>query len=541
VNVRSLQKIMLSVVQAQPLGPIFQQIVDGVADASDVALARLWVYQKDKECPICGSLPAAVTRAESLHLLASSGKSIVTGESYRGINGGAHRIELGARKIGSIAQKREPLLISDVAPDSEWVADPDWVGREKIRSFAGQPLICRDELLGVLAVFSRTQLSAEDFQWLRTFADHAAVAIWNARSFGELNRLRTQLELENAYLSDEIKQTFHLGEIVTQSRAFQKVLEQVQLVAETEATVLILGESGTGKELIARAIHQRSSRSTRPLIKVNCGAIPASLFESEFFGHVKGAFTGAVSDRVGRFELANGGDLFLDEVGEIPLPLQAKLLRVLQEKQFERVGDGKTRSVDVRILAATNRNLKQEVEAGAFRQDLYYRLTVFTIEIPPLRERTEDIAQMAQQFIAKSASRLKITAPKLTARQVRELEAYDWPGNVRELENVLERAVILSRNSGKLILELKPARVSNEARPVPPGAAHAPRGTSGILSREELKTREVENIMAALERANGRVFGAGGAAEMLGMKPTTLASKLKSLRIEKKFVSHPNV
>jgi transcriptional regulator with GAF, ATPase, and Fis domain len=418
------------------------------------------------------------------------------------------------------------------------VADPEWVKRENIRSFAGQPLICWDELLGVLAVFSRTQLSAEDFQWLRTFADHAAVAIWNARSFEELNRLRTQLELENAYLNEEIKQTFHLGAIVTQSRAFQKVLEQVQLVAETEATVLILGESGTGKELIARAIHQRGSRRTRPLIKVNCGAIPASLFESEFFGHVKGAFTGAVSDRVGRFELADGGDLFLDEVGEIPLPLQAKLLRVLQEKQFERVGDGKTRSVDVRILAATNRNLKKEVEAGAFRQDLYYRLTVFPIEIPPLRERTEDIGLLAQQFISKSAARLKITAPKLTARQLRELETYDWPGNVRELENVLERAVILSRNSGKLMVELQPARISDGSHTASAVATQTSQGTPVILSREELKTREVENIMAALERSNGRVFGTGGAAEMLGMKPTTLASKLKSLRIEKKFVSH---
>ncbi|MDB6038684.1 MAG: Transcriptional regulator, NifA subfamily, Fis Family [Verrucomicrobiales bacterium] len=531
---------MLSVVQAQPLAPILRQIVDGVTEASDVALARLWVLESDRECLVCSGSPVAKGSQRVLHLLASSGKSLATGELYTGVAGKAHRIELGERKIGCIAQNREALLISDVTPSQDWVADPEWVEREKIRSFAGHPLICRDELLGVLAVFSRTKFSDEDFQWLRTFADHAAVAIWNARSFDELNRLRTQLELENEYLSDEIKQTIHFGDIVTQSKSFQKVLQQVQLVAETTATVLIFGESGTGKELIARAIHERGPRKSRPFIKVNCGAIPETLFESEFFGHVKGAFTGALSDRIGRFELAQGGDLFLDEVGEIPMSLQAKLLRVLQEKQFERVGDARTRCADVRILAATNRNLKEEVEAGNFREDLYYRLTVFPIEIPPLRDRKEDIAPMALQFIRKSAARLKIKAPRLNTRQLRELEGYDWPGNVRELENVLERAVILARESGDLKFELQRPRVALKNPSHPVGTVKSPSFPPSILSWDELKKREVDNILAALRQSNGRVFGRGGAAESLGMKPTTLASKLKALGIEKRFISGPN-
>jgi transcriptional regulator with GAF, ATPase, and Fis domain len=530
---------MLSIVQAQPLAPILRQIVNGVAEASDVALARLWVYQKDQDCSVCSTLPGKPNTGDALHLLASAGRSLAFGESYTAIDGSAHRIELGARKIGSIAKKREALLIPDVSPAQDWVADPGWIEREKIRSFAGQPLICRDELLGVLAVFSRVKLSDEDFQLLRAFADHAAVAIWNARSFDELNRLRTRLELENEYLSEEIQQTIHFGEIVTQSKAFKKVLHQVELVAETEATVLILGESGTGKELIARAIHQRGSRRTRPLIKVNCGAIPEALFESEFFGHVKGAFTGAVSDRVGRFELADGGDLFLDEVGEIPLSLQAKLLRVLQEKQFERVGDARTRSANVRILAATNRNLKGEVEAGNFREDLYYRLTVFPIEVPPLRDRKEDIAPMALQFIRKSAARLNIKAPRLNTRQLRELEEYDWPGNVRELENVLERAVILGRESGDLKLGLQRPRGAPRNLSQGGGTVESPSFSLSILSRDELKKREVENIMAALGQSKGKVFGRGGAAELLDVKPTTLASKLKALGIEKRFISGP--
>ena len=530
---------MLAIVQAQPLAPILRQIVEGVAELSEVALARLWVFESDAECAICEAQENHTSNERALHLLASSGRSQVTGEDYSNVNGKAHRIELGQRKIGRIAESREPLLISDVTPDQAWVADPPWIEREGIRSFAGQPLICRNEVMGVLALFSRTKLTPEDFQWLRSFADHAAVAIWNARSFEELNRLRKQLELENEYLSEEIRQTVQFGEIIGNSKALEKVLHQVQLVAETQATVLITGESGTGKELIARAIHERGSRKNRPLIRVNCSAIPESLFESEFFGHVKGAFTGAINDRIGRFELADGGDLFLDEIGEVPLSLQAKLLRVLQEKQFERIGDARTRTVDVRIIAATNRDLKSEVQAGTFREDLYYRLTVFPIEVPPLRERKEDVRSLAEQFIKKSAKRMNVTAPRLAKTHLQQLEEYDWPGNVRELENVIERAIILAKGQGTLRFDLLPTqdRSPKTAIPRPSSPAVSENAAATILSREELKKRELENLLAALEKCNGRVFGPGGAAQLLGMRPTTLASRLKALGIKKKFMS----
>jgi transcriptional regulator with GAF, ATPase, and Fis domain len=340
----------------------------------------------------------------ALHLLRRAGKSKNDEKDYSAITGAFHRMEIGERKIGQIAATGEPMLIANVTGSEPWIADVAWIRREGIKSFAGQPLIFRGETLGVLAVFSRTAFSQEEFRWLRTFANHAAVAIADARAFDELNRLKKQLEDENEYLHEEIRETLHSGEIVAESAPLKKVLEQVALVAETNATVLIQGESGTGKELIARAIHDRSGRRTRPFIKVNCGAIPDELFESEFFGHVKRAFTGALKDRAGRFELADTGDLFLDEIAEIPLGLQSKLLRVLQEKQFERVGEGRTRTVDVRVIGATNRDLRRDVEEGRFREDLYYRLSVFPIELPPLRARREDIPILAQHFLKKSAA-----------------------------------------------------------------------------------------------------------------------------------------
>src|SRR6266567_6563741 len=262
---------------------------------------------------------------------------------------------------------------------------------------------------------------------------------------------RKNLEFENEYLQEELRGNYRA--IVGDSPALKKVLAQVEMVAPTNANVLILGESGTGKELVARAIHDRSPRKAAALVRVNCASVPRELFESEFFGHVRGAFTGAVKDRVGRFELAHGGTLFLDEIGEVPLELQSKLLRVLQEGQFEKVGEDRTRTVDARIIAATNRDLEAEVKTGRFRQDLYYRLSVFPIELPPLRDRVEDIPGLAQHFLTQSSRKLGLKPPRLTSAQLKELQSYDWPGNVRELQNVLERAAIRSRG-GQLELAL---------------------------------------------------------------------------------------
>ncbi len=337
---------------------------------------------------------------------------------------------------------------------------------------------------------------------------------------------RKTLEFENEYLQEELRGNYRA--ILGDSPALKKVLAQIEMVAPTNAGVLILGDSGTGKELVARAIHDRSPRKAAALVRVNCASIPRELFESEFFGHVRGAFTGAVKDRVGRFELAHGGTLFLDEIGEVPPELQSKLLRVLQEGQFEKVGEDRTRTVDVRIVAATNRDLEAEVKAGRFRQDLYYRLSVFPIELPPLRDRVDDIPTLAQHFLQQSVRKLGVTTSRLTTVQMKELQSYDWPGNVRELQNVIERAAIRSRN-GHLDLGLRPAGSTTARLPrradADPGSAPAP--------FRDLKQQERTLILDALAKTRGKIYGPDGAAALLGLKPTTLSSKVHRMGLKK--------
>jgi len=353
------------------------------------------------------------------------------------------------------------------------------------------------------------------------------------RAEEEIQRLRQQLELENAYLHEEVMGARAYGEIIGQGPALENILRQIEMVGPTDANVLITGESGTGKELVAREIHRHSRRGQRAMIKVNCASVPKELYESEFFGHVKGAFTGAIKDRAGRFQLADGGTLFLDEIGEIPMDLQSKLLRVLQEGTFERIGDEKTRKVDVRIIAATNRDLKEEVLARRFREDLYYRLNVFPIKVPPLRDRKEDIPVLASRFVRLAAQNLNFSEPRLTQRNIQELKSYDWPGNIRELQNVIERAVITSR-SGKLALGLseqgKPASVPARA----PSLEEPPSGSVEVLTEAEMKARDRQNILDALNRCRWKITGAGGAAELLKMKPTTLHSKIKKMDLKRK-------
>ncbi len=340
----------------------------------------------------------------------------------------------------------------------------------------------------------------------------------------EIRKLKQQLELENAYLSQEVLEAKAYGEIIGRSPALGAILSQIELVAPTEANVLITGESGTGKELVAREIHNRSLRNQRTLIKVNCASIPKELYESEFFGHIKGAFTGAVKDRAGRFEMAEGGTLFLDEVGEIPLDLQSKLLRVLQEGTYEKVGDDKTRHVDVRIIAATNRNLKEEAQAGRFRQDLFYRLNVFPIEAPPLRERMEDIPALTTHFLKNASQKLNVPQARITQANLNDLLAYGWPGNIRELQNVLERAAILSKG-GKLIMNLPGRPPSRKPK------SSDPTNEDTVFTEEEMKAKERNNLENALRQCNGKVTGPDGAAALLNMKPTTLYSRIKKLKI----------
>lgn len=341
-------------------------------------------------------------------------------------------------------------------------------------------------------------------------------------------RLREELERERDYLREEVNVAMNFGRIVGTSPALRRMLKRVEAVAETPASVLIEGESGVGKELVARALHARSPRADGPLVKVNCASIPKELFESEFFGHVRGAFTGAHRDRIGRFQLADGGTIFLDEIGEIPMELQGKLLRVLQESEFERVGDDVTRSVDVRVIAATNRNLEQLIVDGEFREDLFYRLSVFPVEVPPLRERGDDIVQLAQHFLEQTCKDFGRDVLTLTRAQAVNLKAYGWPGNVRELKNVIERAVILS--PGKVLrLDLSmPGFALTDSAPV--ATTFAP---EGVLTEKEMRDYQKQNIVKALEQTNWKVSGEGGAAELLGVRPTTLADRIRTYKIER--------
>lgn len=349
-------------------------------------------------------------------------------------------------------------------------------------------------------------------------------------AFHEIKQLKEQLELERDYLRDEIKIGSDFGEIIGNSAALQRTMAQIDAVAATPANVLILGESGVGKEMVARAIHDRGERANKPLVKVNCASIPKELFESEFFGHVKGAFTGAHRDRVGRLQLADGGTVFLDEVGEIPLDLQGKLLRALQEREFERVGDDRTVKVDVRVVAATNRDLEAEVKAGRFREDLYYRLGVFPILVPPLRDRREDIAPLAEHFLTRTCAELGRDPMRLSKQQVRQLARHGWPGNIRELRNIIERAVILSTGSRARLDLAMPDDVDT-----PPDATTdlTPSDGTDFVTDAEMREREKANLTAALRCAGWRVWGPDGAAGLLGIKPSTLTYRMKVLGIAK--------
>ncbi len=522
------KQLLLELASLHQFAELFPLAVQRLAEASSVALVRIWITQPPLpgDCSSCRFANECSNRERCLHLVASSGRSLNNGEeNWQQVNGAFRRFPIGVRKVGKIASTGQSLEVANVEQDHTWVAEPDWIAAERITSFVGHPLMHRGEVLGVLGLFARNPPSESCFEWLRMIANHLAAAIANARAMEEIESLRKRLEQENEYLREEVQQAAVFGDLLGQAPALQAVTHQIELVAPTNAAVLILGESGTGKEVVAREIHRHSRRADQPLIKVNCAAIPRELYESEFFGHAKGAFTGALRDRAGRFELADGGTLFLDEIGEIPLDLQAKLLRVLQEGEIERIGEERTRKIDVRIIAATNRNLRAESEAGRFRQDLFYRLSVFPMELPPLRKRVEDIPLLAEHFLTRFARQLGRPRPRLTLANIQQLQRYDWPGNVRELQHTLERACIVAAD-GRLRFDL-PATSSKQ---------QSERSESStpqrILTDEELRTLEGENIRAALKACGGKVYGPNGAANVLGLKPTTLNSRIKSLGVK---------
>lgn len=446
-------------------------------------------------------------------------------------------ITLGDTPEGRAITTRQPVPVSqvDLAKfSSPWVQHAAASG---VRSGCAVPLISHARALGALSVVSLRDaaFAEEDLLLLSQVAGQIAIAVENALAFQQIEALKNKLSEEKLYLEEEINTTYDFEKIIGSSPALKRILKQVETVAPTDSTVLIQGETGTGKELIARAIHSLSERRERTLVKLNCAAIPTGLLESELFGHERGAFTGAIAQRIGRFELAHKGTLFLDEVGEIPLELQPKLLRVLQEQEFERLGSTRTLRVDIRLIAATNRNLAQMAHDRQFRDDLYYRLNVFPITIPPLRERREDIPLLARFFASRSARRMKKRIDTISAETVARLQAYDWPGNIRELENLMERAVILTQGDelqvsfAEMGLQAKPAATDVSQRPhVGQPAAERASGGSGSL-----EAIEREHILRVLNETEWVVSGPNGAAARLGLKRTTLQARMKKLGIKR--------
>lgn len=527
-------KLLLEIAQEQSLEELLKKLVRRILDRPDVARVRIWLIEKGDICATCVRRPDCPDQARCLHAVASGGNLFNNKgeeEEYVRMTDRFARIPIGVGTAGKIVVTGKQVVLRDLDKDPGELAYIPWIKPEKIRGYNGVPIIYKGEVLGLIAVFSRANVPVGAEVWGRVFADHIAGALANARAFEEIQRLKSQLEQQNAYLQEEVVEAKAFGDLVGQSAALRQIVSQIDLVAPTDASVLILGETGTGKELVAHEIHRRSKRKEKALVRVNCASIPKELYESEFFGHAKGAFTGAIKDRAGRFEAAEGGTLFLDEIGEVPLDLQGKLLRALQEKRYERVGEDRTRFADVRIVAATNRNLKKEVAAGRFREDLYYRLNVFPIQVVPLRERKEDVALLAQHFIKLSAKELGCPKPRLTPAGMVQLQSYDWPGNIRELRNLIERAVILARG-GALEFDLPSG---SDASPIAPSskAVDETNPDHEFFTESEMQQRERENLLGVLKKSGWKIKGDNGAAELLGVKPTTLLSRIKKMGLKR--------
>lgn len=626
-------------------------IVNGLAKQPGIALARIWLCEPGDICDECFFRSECEDQSQCLHLVASAGESLNGQEDWSFLEGYFRRIPLSKSKgkVGVIGATGSCIRIGNVAPDSEWIRRPAWAKSEGIRAFAGEPLVFQGKILGVLGIFSRENLTEQEFVWVRMFADQAAVAIVNAKAFEDLARaqvaeekrarelkqvidlaplhmfiweadanvsygnraahdyfgpippkrptefldlvthpddvevlkkgireamargekfemevrmrrhdgeyhwflyqlnplrdeegtisrwcgVRTDIDeqkraqdrtqRENLALREEVDKASMFEEIVGTSPALQAVLMRVSKVAPSDSTVLITGETGTGKELVARAIHKRSPRGSRAFVSVNCAAIPRDLIASELFGHEKGAFTGALQRRLGRFELAEGGTIFLDEIGELTPETQVALLRVLQEREFDRVGGSRPIRADVRVIAATHRDLPAAVAAGTFRSDLFYRINVFPVQMPALRERKEDIRLLVEYFIDRYANKAGKKITSIEKKSLAHLQSYSWPGNIRELQNVIERSVIVCDSNEFSVDESWLTVRSGSSKPLP----------------DDLVDQEKERIEAALAEAKGRVSGPSGAAAKLGIPASTLDSKIKSLKIDKRRFQAP--
>lgn len=487
-----------AIVSKLELGDLFSTMVTSLRRVIPHEATSLYFYNAD---------------AKNFH------RHVLNFPSGKGLLGGSHSIALDDTPAGEAFRSRKTVCWHEADLQQFHSVTARQLIAEGVKFGCCVPLMLPDRVLGTLNVGSTrpSAFSAADADLLTQVAGQVAIALDNALVYREISELKEKLEKENVYLRHEIRTEANFEEIVGESTGLKRVLQQLEIVAPTDSTVLILGETGTGKELIARALHQLSMRKDQAFVKINCAAIPTGLLESELFGHEKGAFTGAISQKVGRFELAHRGTIFLDEIGEVPLELQSKLLRVLQEQEFERLGGTRTIRVDVRLSAATNRDLMQMVEAGEFRSDLYYRLNVFPITIPPLRDRQEDIPILVRYFAQRYATRMKKPIETIPTKTMERLAGYPWPGNIRELENLIERAVILSQGSELAVplLDLK---------------ANLQRSTQPITT---LEGAERDHILRALQDTKWVIGGASGTAARLGMKRTTLISKMKKLGISR--------
>jgi formate hydrogenlyase transcriptional activator len=512
---RALLEINNAIISSLSPDRLLQALGESLKRIMPFDLAALTVYEHD---------------TDTLRLRAQHGQVNTT---HLGVGQTADRTN---SHIGWVFDHRQTLLRRSLGVERTFLTE-NWLFDEGIRSACTVPLLIADKCIGTVTIASRMaeRYGQNDATFLESLGGQIALAVSNLLAFEEISSLKARLQDENTYLQEEIRAEHNFDEIVGGHRALTEVLRQVDQVAASDATVLITGETGTGKELIARAIHNRGARRTRPLVKVNCGAISAGLVESELFGHVKGAFTGALSRRIGRFELADGGSLFLDEVSELPMDTQVKLLRVLQEREFEPVGSSETRRVDVRVIAATNRNLADSVREGRFRADLYYRLNVIPLRVPALRERREDIPQLAAYFLERMAQKTGKAVTSITRGTMHRMLGYDWPGNVRELQNLIERGVVLASGALLSLDEQTFAGTQSVSRTPEPNLTTAGGSTDidSHLTTAPCSLEEIErlHIVAVLGKTNWIIGGSNGAAEILKINPSTLRSRMKKLGI----------
>ncbi len=505
-RLRLLLEVNNNVISHLELGDLFQAVSSALRACFHHEYTGLWLFEEGTSRLRCVGMDFPSTRGFIERIQST---------------------DLTPEEVADV-RARLPRLItqSDIAQLPAQFASP--AREENLRSGVTIPLVTGSKALGVLSLASTDEstFQQEELGFLVQVGNQVAMAIENALAYENLAEARNHLNTEITYLEDEIRYDHNVEDIISKSRVLRETLSKAEVVAQTDATVLLTGETGTGKELVARLIHNLSSRRDHTFVKLNCAAVPSGLMESDLFGHERGAFTGAVAAKAGRFELAHRGSIFLDEVGDIGLDLQPKLLRVLQEKEFERLGSTRTQKVDARLIAATNRDLAQMVESGEFREDLYYRLAVFPIQLPPLRERREDIPLLVEYFVARFARRMKKRIKEISTPALQAMTEWAWPGNIRELQNFIERAVILTTGECLQvpIEELKPSTME--------------RASMEIAKSLSLREIEREAILEALRKTNGRVSGPGGAAALLGLKRTTLQYRMRLLNIKLSY--HPS-